>query len=73
MSTIYQYTCICMRCDQPFKSSNAHTQYCPTCKDARKVKKKRRKKSKGLTLAQINEKARAEGLTYAQYVAKYNL
>jgi hypothetical protein len=36
-------------------------------------KKKRGRKKKKLSLAEINELARAEGLNYGQYVAKYGL
>ena len=37
------------------------------------IKKKRGRPKKKLSLADINEMARAEGLNYGQYVAKYGL
>jgi hypothetical protein len=39
----------------------------------RSTKNPKRRKKKGLTAAEINKRARAEHLTYGQYVAKYGL
>ena len=43
------------------------------CKKSKEVVTKKPKRKLGsLSLAQINKRARAEGLSYGQYVAKYS-
>lgn len=56
-----------VKCQRKGKGSNKRTR-----KGSNKCTPKQEKKSK-LSLAQINELARAEGLNYGPYVAKYGL
>lgn len=71
----------CEWCGAIFTSDSKRKYCCAKCgkaannykgKSKNKPRKTERKKPK-LTLAQINELARAEGLNYGQYVAKYGL
>lgn len=65
----------CGWCSLFFESKNGEEYCCAECrKKAENRKKKREKQAKNkLDLSQINELARAEGLNYGQYVAKYGL
>ena len=80
--------CNCAYCGKTFIPKNSKQKYCSVaCRDKNKKKRikenpdkytyyrerKTRRKAKGTDLGRINEKARAEGLTYGQYVAKYGL
>lgn len=67
----------CVICNKPLPMSR--TKYCSNqcriddrAKGGKKAKLKQAKK-KAAEFADINEAARAEGLTYGQYVAKYGL
>lgn len=76
-------TCICGYCEKEFKTMRKRTYCSSECRIAangqkqrvadRKLKAKRDKSKPKFTLAQVNAMARAEGLTYGQYMAKYSL
>ncbi len=69
-------TAICPVCQTVFEPKSA-SKYCSAkCRlkaNGRMSPKPRQRKKPSLSLAQINELARAEGLNYGQYVAKYGL
>lgn len=73
----------CKYCGEKFIAFSNGKIYCSAeCKSAAlkivrlKIAKPRPKKKKGSThnsIVEIQKRAQAEGLTYGQYVAKYNL
>ena len=80
--------CNCAYCGSPFIQKNCKQKFCSvSCRDENKKKRfkenpekysyhyKRKcgRKKKGTDLGMINERARAEGLTYGQYVARHGL
>ena len=69
---------ICKGCGKEFEPKKGVTYQLYCSKECRKSNqpyykplKKRKVKNLGEDLAKINAKARAEGLSYGQYVAKY--
>lgn len=67
---------ICKTCGKVFIRNIRHKTYCSAeCKMKmdryRWAARRKKKKSNLITIAEINRKAFAEGLTYGQYVAKY--
>ena len=69
--------CVCACCEKEFTTLRRRTYCSDECRlfaDGRgKKERKKQKAAPKLTLAEVNARARAEGLTYAQYVAKYGL
>ena len=72
----------CSRCGLMMKNVHPQRKYCPECaKDVQreiskqinreKSKAKSRRKQSMTDIVEINKRARQEGLTYGQYVAKY--
>ena len=68
-------TFVCENCEKEFKSIRKRKFCTPTCRDysAGRVPVKKGKKKKTASLSDILTKAKEEGLTYGQYVAKYKL
>ncbi len=73
----------CPVCGNLFEGRSTKIYCCSECKCKAQTQKKlqeckkpktvqRKKKHSSLSLEQINKRARAEGLTYGQYVAKYS-
>lgn len=63
----------CEYCGIGFKEGRENPYCSEECKNkhSNKQTKKRGRKKKVLSLAEINQRARAEGLTYGQYIVKY--
>ena len=66
----------CLWCGKEFETDRRRKYCCDKCRQKANNSLKRKpapRKKVNLTLAKINELARAEGLNYGQYVAKYGL
>jgi len=72
----------CERCGLMMKNVHPQRKYCPECAEdvkrelyskfnREKSKAKSRRKQSTIDIIEINKRARQEGLTYGQYVAKY--
>lgn len=70
--------CVCGFCEKEFKTMRVKTYCSNECRYAANGQKKEVNKDKGKTkpkvsLAELNARARAEVLSYGQYMAKYGL
>ena len=65
----------CLNCGRSLENEPPQARYCADCRRARRERKAalREKRKKPLSLAAINELARAEGLSYGEYVRRYGL
>lgn len=70
-----KYCCEECRYKAQLKRQQAERDQCkkPKAEENPEAKKRGRPRKHGLTLAEINARAREEGLNYGQYVAKYGL
>lgn len=71
----HRYSCTCAECGKTFKG-NRGKKYCSEeCRrkhpEGRKKRSESPKEKKPITLTEIAERARKEGLSYGQYVARY--
>lgn len=76
-----QTTCVCIYCGKTFETKR-RKKYCSRecyllrnghMSDKQAKPKKTKGKKKIMTIAEINEAARSEGLTYGEYVARYKV
>lgn len=61
----------CRLCGLPFEAVKSNQLYCEDCKDF--LRNPPKKPINESSIEEINRKARAEGLSYAQYVQKYGV
>ena len=61
----------CRLCGLPFEAMKSNQLYCDYCRDF--LHNTQKKPHTETSIEEINRKARAEGLSYAQYVSKYGV
>ena len=61
---------VCSQCRASFVRTEHGQKLCPKCRGEKDVQPRGRKKQKPMSLAETDRAAKAEGLSYGQYMAK---